>query len=73
LASLWPLIHPWTLSANALGNDQIQPWHTACEQLGLLGKGFEQRVSDLDHYLDEIEVRFDEIASDNGLETSTAV
>jgi hypothetical protein len=73
VASLWPLIHTWTLAANALGNDQIQPWRTVCEQLGLLGTGFEQRVSDLDHYLDEIEVRFDEIASANGLETSTAI
>jgi len=73
LTALWPLIHTWTLASNVLGNDQIQPWRTVCEQLGLLGKSFEQRVSDLDHYLDEIEVRLDEIASANGLETSTAV
>jgi hypothetical protein len=73
LTSLWPLIHTWTLSANVLENDQVKPWQTACEQLGLLGENFEQRVSDLDHYLDEIEIRFDEIASANGLETSQAV
>jgi len=73
LASLWPLIHTWTLAANVLENDQIKPWQIACEQLGLLGNGFEQRVSDLDHYLDEIEIRFDEIAAANGLETSSAV
>ena len=70
LASLWPLIHTWTLAANVLENDQIKPWQIACEQLGLLGNSFEQRVSDLDHYLDEIEIRFDEIAAANGLETS---
>ena len=73
LASLWPLIHTWTLAANVLENDQIKPWQIACEQLGLLGNGFEQRVSDLDHYLDEIEICFDEIAAANGLETSSAV
>ena len=72
LASLWPLIHTWTLAAHILENDQIKPWQTACEQLGLLGTGFEQRVSDLDHYLDEIDIRFDEIAAANGLETSSA-
>ena len=72
LTSLWPLIHTWTLSANGLENDQIKPWQTACDQLGLLGDGFEQRVSDLDHYLDEIEIRFDEIAAANGLETSSS-
>jgi hypothetical protein len=73
LASLWPLIHTWTLAANVLENDQIKPWQTACEHLGFLGDSFEQRVSDLDHYLDEIEIRFDEIAAANGLETSSAV
>ena len=73
LASLWPLIHTWTLAANVLQNDQIKPWKIACEQLGLLGNDFEQRISDLDHYLDEIEIRFDEIAAANGLETSSTV
>ncbi len=73
LASLWPLIHTWTLAANVLENDQIKPWQITCEQLGLLGNRFEGRVSDLDHYLDEIEIRFDEIAAANGLETSLTV
>ena len=73
LASLWPLIHTWTLAANVLENDQIKPWQITCEQLGLLGNSFEQRVEDLDHYLDEIEIRFDEIATANGLETSLTV
>ncbi len=73
LASLWPLIHTWTLAAKVLENDQIKPWQITCEQLGLLGNSFEQRVSDLDHYLDEIEIRFDEIAAANGLETSLTV
>ena len=73
LASLWPLIHTWTLAANVLEKDQIKPWQITCEQLGLLGNSFEQRISDLDHYLDEIEIRFDEIAAANGLETSLTV
>jgi hypothetical protein len=38
-----------------------------------LGGGFEKRVSELDQYLDEIEVRLDEIAVENGLETSTSL
>jgi len=73
LTSLWPLIHTWTLSANVLEGGQLKPWQTACEQLGLLDGGFEKRVSDLDRYLDEIEIRFDEIATVNGLETSAGV
>ncbi|HUH98571.1 MAG TPA: hypothetical protein VLZ89_14495 [Anaerolineales bacterium] len=71
LASLWPLIHTWTLAASASAGEHVGPWRAACEQLGLLGSGFEQRTSDLDHYLDEIEIRFDEIAAANGLETSS--
>jgi len=73
LACLWPLIHTWTLCANVLEGEQVKPWQAACEQLALLGTGFEQRVSELDHYLDEIEIRFDEIAATNGLETSMGV
>jgi len=73
LISLWPLIHTWTLAANVLDSTRLDAWKTACRQLGLLGTEFEQRISDLDHYLDEIEIRFDEIAVANGLETSTSL
>ena len=73
LASLWPLIHTWTLAVVVLGNGQIRAWQTACEQLSWLGNGFEKRTSDLDHFLDEIEIHFDEIATANGLETSSGM
>jgi len=73
LTSLWPLIHTWTLSVSVLGNGQIKAWQTACGQLSLVGGGFEKRTSDLDHYLDEIEIQFDEIAAANGLETSSGI
>jgi len=73
LTALWPLIHTWTLCAAVLPASVSKPWQAACEQLGLLGPGFEDRVSALDHYLDEIEVRLDEIANLNGLETSTSL
>lgn len=73
LTSLWPLINTWTLAVNVLPEEQIEPWHTAAQHLGLLGTGFEKRVSEFDEYLDEIEVRLDEIAVENGLETSTSL
>jgi hypothetical protein len=73
LAALWPLIHTWTLAANVLSDEQAKPWKEACRQLGLLEAGFEERVSGLDRYLDEIEVRLDEVAQANGLETSTSL
>ncbi len=73
LTSLWPLIHTWTLAASALDANLVGPWHAACLQLGLLGTSFEQRVSGLDQYLDEVEVRLDEIAMASGLETSASL
>jgi len=78
--ALWPLINTWTLAVNALDNPatglgeaQVGPWRAAVEQLGLLGAGFEERVSQLDQYLDEIEAQLDKIAVANGLETSTSL
>lgn len=72
LTALWPLIRTWTLCA-AILPASAPNWLAACQQLGLLGPGFVDRVSALDHYLDEIEVRLDEIAKLNGLETSTSL
>jgi len=73
LTALWPMLHTWTLCASVLSASASKPWKTACEQLGLLGPGFQDRVSALDQFLDEIEVRLDEIANLNGLETSTSL
>ena len=73
LTSLWPLIQTWTLAANVLNEEQAGKWKVTCQQLGLLGAGFEKRVSELDQYLDEVEIRLDEIAVENGLETSTSL
>ena len=73
LTALWPLIHTWTLAVAVLNEGQSKSWNDACQKLGLLGSSFEERVSGLDSYLDEIEVRLDEIATANGLETSTSL
>ena len=73
LTSLWPLINTWALAANVLNEEQAGKWKIAAQQLGLTGAGFEKRVSDLDQYLDEVEIRLDEIAVENGLETSTSL
>ena len=73
LTSLWPLMNTWTLAANVLNEEQAGQWEAAAQKLGFLGAGFEKRVSELDQYLDEIEVRLDEIAVENGLETSTSL
>jgi len=67
LSALWPALHSWTLSAAVLKGDHLQFWKNACNELGLLD-GFSERVEALDHFLDEIEILFEEFASANGLD-----
>ena len=73
LAALWPLLHTWTLSAEVLHDDHLQFWQKACEELGLLGDGFTERVQGLDQFNDEIQATLDEIATANGLETDPGI
>jgi len=73
LAALWPLLHTWTLSAEVLKDDQLKFWQKACEELGLLGGDFKEKVEGLDQFIDEIEIMLDEIATANGLETSVGI
>ena len=67
-AAFWPLLHTWTLSAEVLEGDHLQFWQNAAGELGLLGAGFAERVEGLDHFLDDIEIVFEEIARENGLD-----
>jgi len=71
LAALWPLLHTWTLSAEVLEGDHFNFWKNAVGELGLLGAGFTEHVEGLDHFLDDIEITFEEIARENGLDAST--
>ncbi len=73
LTALWPLMNTWTLAVSVLTENKLTPWQEACQKMGLLGPSFEERVAELDKYLDEIEVRLDKIALENGLETSTSL
>jgi predicted nucleotidyltransferase len=73
LSALWPLFQTWTSCAEVLDGDHFQFWENAARELGFLGEGFQQRVEGLDHFIDDIEVALDEIASANGLETSAGL
>ena len=71
-AALWPLLQTWTLATDVLSDHALEPWRSACGQLGLTVPGFEQRVEGLDRFLDEVEALLDELATQYGLETSTS-
>jgi len=70
---LWPMMRTWTYAALVLTETQTSAWGEACKHLGLLGASFHEKVQGLDHFIDEIEIRFDEIAEEHGLETSTSI
>jgi hypothetical protein len=72
-AALWPLLQTWTLAVDALPDDALDAWRSACGQLGLTGTSFEERVQGLDQFLDEVEALLDELAREHGLETSTSL
>jgi len=71
-AALWPLLQTWTLAAEVLSEGAMDPWRSACGQLGLTAIGMEEHVHGLDHFLDEVEGLLDELALQHGLETSTS-
>ncbi len=73
VAALWPLLQTWTLAADVLPENGLGAWRSACGQLGLSAIGIEEHVSGLDHFLDEVEALLDELAAQNGLETSTSL
>jgi predicted nucleotidyltransferase len=73
LAALWPIFHTWTLAADVLDGDHLKFWQNAAAELGLIDAGFSEHVDKLDHFLDDIELLLDEIARENGLETSAGM
>lgn len=67
-SALWLLLNTWTSAAEVLVGDHFDFWHKAAADLGFLGDGFVERIEGLDHFLDEVEVLFEDFARRNGLE-----
>jgi len=70
-AALWPLLHTWTLAVDVLSENALDEWRSACGHLGLTATGIEERVTSLDHFLDEVEGLLDELAIRYGLDNAT--
>ncbi len=64
---LWPLIHTWSLAAEALPETGRSSWAACCQQMGLLKTGLAFRLQKLDHFLDSVENILDNMAISNGL------
>ncbi|HAY85011.1 MAG TPA: hypothetical protein DCY42_08840 [Chloroflexi bacterium] len=63
--ALWPLLHTWTLMAQTMPS-QSEAWQTVCQQIGLMGDDFEERLEGLDGFLDRVEVLVEEWEPDGG-------
>ncbi len=67
-AAAWPLLRTWTQAAKALGD--LSPgygsWLDVCEERGLRGPGFEERLEGFDAYLDTIEEIFEDWKAERG-------
>ena len=72
-AALWSLLQTWTLAVDVLPDHALSAWQSACGYLGLTSIGIEEHVTGLDQFLDEVEALLDELAAQNGLETSTSI
>lgn len=69
-AALYPMLLTWTLAAQALPENQIVEWQNACTELGFTDTGLEERLTGLDHYLDNIEEKIESMLSEHGFELS---
>jgi len=68
-ATLWPLLHSWTLAALTLQQAERTAWRAALKHMGLVGDGFPACLEGLDHFLDEIELLLTNMAANQGIDT----
>ena len=68
-AAAWILLRTWTLALSSLPPDAPQhtAWENACQDCGLGGNAFKQRLAALDVYLDSVEETLDLWAQKNGV------
>lgn len=69
-AALYPMLLTWTLAAEALPENQLADWLSACHELGFSNETIEERLTALDHYLDHIEETIEEMLNAHGFELS---
>ncbi len=66
---IWPLHQTWSQIASCLpqGDAALVKWQAACEQLGLLGSDFQERVDALDLFLEQVEEKIESWALKHGV------
>ena len=68
-AAIWPMITSWGQAIGVLKDDekQIDAWHAFCDLLGFQADRFEDCLSGLDSFLDEVEITLEAWKNTYGL------
>ncbi len=72
-AALWVVLRTWTQAITSMESatkNQLSNWQEDLSQMGLTGAAFQDRVNDLDHFLDQVEEIIEKWAETNGLDTN---
>lgn len=69
LAALWPFLNTWSLAAESgvLDASQQETWQAVQARLRLDPQGLSMRLQGLDHFLDALEEKLDEMTTQYGL------
>ncbi|PKN90637.1 MAG: hypothetical protein CVU44_23075 [Chloroflexi bacterium HGW-Chloroflexi-6] len=69
IAALWPLLNTWmqAVETGTLEQPQLETWQNVLDILRLDPTGLSLRLQGLDHFLDVLEEKFDEISAQYGL------
>ncbi len=71
-AAIFPLMNTWTLAATVLPDSGAQAWYAATTSLGLQSENFSRKIEGLDQFLDDVDICLEQLATDNGLDTSSS-
>ena len=68
-AAIWPMITTWSQAISVLKDDKkyLDDWLSFCELLGFRADRFEDCVSGLDSFLDEVEITLEAWKNNYGL------
>jgi len=68
-AAIWPMITTWGQAIGVLKDDekQLDAWHAFCDLLGFQADRFEDCLSGLDSFLDEVEITLEAWKNTYGL------
>ncbi len=66
-AVTWPLLLTWTLAVMVLPAMWLEKWSGACATLGLAGSALDEKMQQMDHFLDTLEETLEKRSAGQGI------